>query len=158
MKGRDGSWGKPRPLRGRFLDAPEVNIAIFAFLLNFPWEFLQVPFFAEMATAEHWPTVQFCTGAALGDAVIALAGFGAVAGFRSRSWVLHPSRGEIIAFTGVGLAITVVLEWLATDVLGRWAYASTMPTLPVLGTGLLPIAQWTILPPLIIWFARRQIT
>ncbi len=25
------------------LDQPELNIAIFAFLLNYPWEFLQIP-------------------------------------------------------------------------------------------------------------------
>ena len=29
---------------------PEFNIVIFALLLNFPWEFLQVPFYGGMPT------------------------------------------------------------------------------------------------------------
>jgi hypothetical protein len=33
-----------------------------------------------------------------------------------------------------------------------------MPTLPVLGTGLLPLLQWIFLPPLIAWFVHRQLT
>ena len=92
--------------RRRFVDTPEFNVAIFGFLLNYPWEFLQVPFFAGMARADHWPAVQFCTRATLGDAVIALIAFWTVASFRSRSWILDPSRGQVIAFTAVGLVIT----------------------------------------------------
>jgi hypothetical protein len=33
----------------RWLDLPEINVAIFAFLLNLAWEFAQVPLFAGMA-------------------------------------------------------------------------------------------------------------
>lgn len=137
---------------------PEVNVAIFAFLLNYPWEFLQVPFFAGMATAPHWETVKLCTRATLGDAGIALVAYWAVALPRSRGWILRATGGEVIAFAAVGVAITVAFEWLATEVLGRWDYADTMPTLPLLGTGLAPILQWIILPPLIVWFVRRQLT
>ncbi|WP_205527550.1 hypothetical protein [Halomonas sp. JS92-SW72] len=32
-----------------------------------------------------------------------------------------------------------------------------MPTLPLLGTGLAPLLQWLLLPPLIVWLARRQL-
>lgn len=39
------------------LDLPEVNIAIFAFLLSFPWEMLQSPFFRGLAEAPHWEAV-----------------------------------------------------------------------------------------------------
>ena len=37
------------------IDGPETNVAIFAFLLNLVWEFAQVPFFAGMPSADHWP-------------------------------------------------------------------------------------------------------
>ena len=37
-----------RSILGRFLDAPETNVAIFAFLLNLTWELAQVPLFAGM--------------------------------------------------------------------------------------------------------------
>ena len=52
--GRPGSDApRSRGLR-RILDAPAVNVALFAFLLNYPWEFLQVPLFRDMPTAPHW--------------------------------------------------------------------------------------------------------
>lgn len=34
---------------------PEFNVVLFGFLVNLPWEFLQVPFFRQMAAAPHWP-------------------------------------------------------------------------------------------------------
>jgi hypothetical protein len=140
------------------LNQPETHVATFAFLLNFPWEFLQVPFFAGMATAPHWEAIQFCTRASLGDAGIALAAFWAVAvAVRSRRWIRYPRIPDVLGFVGIGVAITIVFEWLATGVLGRWAYADTMPVVPLLGVGLLPLVQWTVLPPLIVWFTRRQL-
>ena len=142
----------------KITDVPEVNVAIFAFLLNYPWEFLQVPFFEGMPTAPHWKAVQICTVATLGDAGIALVAFWAVAAVRSRGWVLRPSPSDVLSFTAVGLAFTIAAEWVFTDVLERWTYAASMPTLPVLGTGLTPILQWVLLPPLIVWFVRRQLT
>jgi hypothetical protein len=33
-----------------------------------------------------------------------------------------------------------------------------MPTLPILGTGLIPAFQWLLLPPVIVWLVRRQLT
>ncbi len=71
--------------------------------------------------------------------------------------MLAPSAARVLAFTVVGIAVTVIAEWATTEQLHRWAYADRMPTLPWLGTGLLPLLQWTILPPLAVWFVRRQI-
>ena len=140
------------------LNLPETHVAIFAFLLNFPWEFLQVPFFVGMATAPHWDAIQFCTRASLGDAGIALVAFWAVAvAVRSRNWIRHPRTRDVLGFLGVGVTITTVFEWLATGALGRWAYADTMPVVPLVRVGLLPLLQWIVLPPLIVWFVRRQL-
>ena len=142
-----------------FLNLPELSVAIFAFLLNFVWEFWQVPFFQEMPATPHWQGVKTCTVATFGDVVIALVGFWAVAAAtQSRAWMLDPSAAEVGGFVAVGLVITVIAEWLFTGVLHRWTYASSMPTLPVLGTGLLPVLQWIVLPPLVVWFVRRQLT
>ena len=148
----------PTTLTG-FLNAPEVNVALFAFLLNFVWEFLQVPFFQAMPDLAHWDAVKICVFATLGDVGIALVAFWSVAAMSyARSWILSPSGQQVLAFVTVGVLITVVAEWLATDVLNRWAYATSMPTLPLLGIGLLPLLQWLILPPLVVWFVRRQLT
>ena len=72
--------------------------------------------------------------------------------------ILRPSAGQIAGFVAIGVAITLVLEWLATGPLGRWAYAEAMPVLPLLGVGLTPVLQWVLLPPLVAWFVRRQLT
>lgn len=143
---------------GRILEIPEVNIGIFAFLLNYPWEFLQVPFFAGMAAAPHWPAVLFCTRAAAGDAAIAVAAYWIVAAMvRRRAWVTTPNMRHVVGFVAAGLVITTIVERLATEVWNRWEYAAIMPTLPVLGTGVVPLLQWIVLPPLVVWFVRRQL-
>lgn len=138
---------------------PELNVAIFSFLLNFVWEMWQIPFFTAMPSAPHWVGVAACTQATLGDTAISLVAFWCVAALaRSRGWITDPSRRHVVVFVAVGVAITIILEALATGPLGRWGYTPLMPTLPVLGTGVIPLVQWILLPPLTIWFVRRQLT
>jgi len=48
---------------------------LFAFLLHFAWEILQVPFFAQMPTTEHWQAIGMCLKATLGDVAIAFVSF-----------------------------------------------------------------------------------
>lgn len=141
-----------------WLALPEMNLAIFAFLLNFVWEMWQVPFFENTSYMPHWEGVKFCTRATLGDVAITLLAFWTVAAFRrSRAWILRPGWGEIMGFLAIGLLITVGIEAIAVNRLHLWEYGDAMPTLPVLGTGLLPLAQWIILPLLTVWFVRRQL-
>lgn len=91
--------------------------------------------------------------------MIALIAFWAVAiSCRSRRWILAATGRQLIGFVAVGVAITIGMEWLATQVLGRWAYAASMPVVPGLEVGLSPLLQWILLPPLVIWFVRRQLT
>ena len=143
----------------RWLDLPEVNVAIFAFLLNFVWEFAQVPLFEGMASTGHWHAIQVCTRATAGDVGIALVAFWTVScAWRSRRWILRPTALQFAGFVAVGLVITVLMEWLSTRVLDRWAYAESMPIVPGLGVGLIPVLQWVFLPPLVAWFVRRQLT
>ena len=141
----------------RIVDSTEVNVFLFAFLLNLPWEFAQVPLFSGMSSAEHWSAVKVCGRATVGDAVIALVSFWAVAAAGGkREWILRPTVLQVLAFTANGVVITVAMEWVATRVLDRWAYAEAMPT--ILGIGVAPLAQWIVLPPLMAWFVRRQLT
>jgi len=141
-----------------WLYSPEFNVILFALLLNYPWEFLQVPFYRDMPQAAHWDAILFCSRATAGDALIALASFWGVALLsRSRAWVTRPSLWQVVTFSTLAVAITVGFEWHATVIAERWAYAEHMPVLPVIGTGLLPVLQWVILPPLIVWLVYRQI-
>lgn len=141
------------------IDLPELNFAVFAFLLNFPWELLQIPFYVGMAEAPHWAATKVCAVATLGDAVIMIIAYWmAAVAARSRHWFVKPLRWPTAVFTSAGVAITIVLEWLATGPLDRWQYAAAMPIVPFLGIGLTPLLQWLVLPPICIWFVGRQIS
>jgi hypothetical protein len=142
----------------RWLCTPEANVVIFSLLLNLAWEFWQTLFFAGLAEGSHWKGVLLCTQAAFGDAFILLLAYWVVCvAARTRQWVKRPTRRQILLFVGLGLAVTVLLEVLATRVFDRWSYSEAMPVVPGLGVGLLPIAQWLLLPPLVLWFVRRQL-
>lgn len=139
---------------------PEFNVALFALLLNFPWEFLQGPLFAGMVDARHGDALKTCSRATVGDALIMLAAYAAVAVVaRSRRWIRAPSRPQLLLFVAVGLSITVVIERLALQGvwIDAWSYAPAMPIVPGIGIGLSPVLQWIVLPLAVAWLVRRQI-
>ncbi len=82
--------------------------------------------------------------------------WGVAAAWRTQRWILRPTSRTLGFFMAIGVGITMVTEWLATGVLARWVYADEMPVIPGLETGLLPVLQWVALPPLVVWFVRRQ--
>ncbi len=142
------------------INLPEASIALFAFLLNWPWEFMQVPFFQGMRNAPHWEGVQSCARATLGDVLIMLLAYWAVAAAaRDRHWLLHSRKAQLAAFVAVGVVITVLIERLALSGwwMGGWSYAPGMFLIPLVGVGLTPVLQWLLLPPLAVGLARRQL-
>jgi hypothetical protein len=56
----------------------------------------------------------------------------------------------------LGLVYTVFSEWLNVSVRGSWAYASAMPVVPILGTGLSPVLQWLVVPAASFIWVRSQ--
>lgn len=139
------------------LRMPEVNVALFSFLLNFVWEFLQAPAYAGMAEMRHWEGIRLCAAATAGDVAFALAAFwiaSLLAG--TRSWPIAPSFAQFAVFLTVGVGLTVAFEFYYTKISLRWTYSELMPLVPPFGTGLAPLLQWLIVPPLVIWLARRQ--
>jgi hypothetical protein len=140
--------------------SPEATVAIFALLLNFPWEILQAPLYAGMASSPHAEVTRACLQATIGDMIIMLIAHAIVAiGWRDRRWMVVADRAQLALFTAIGVAITVLVEWLATRGLwvSSWSYLPTMPLLPGTGFGLAPVLQWITLPLLTVWFVRRQL-
>lgn len=136
----------------------ELNIALFGALLNFAWEVQQMPLFDLPVPVDLQAAIAGCTRATFGDALILLAAYWLVAlATRSRRWLFSPTVRNVTAYILIGLAATVLIEALSTGVLGRWQYGEAMPVLPVLGTALSPVLQWMLLPPLVLWLARRQL-
>lgn len=138
-------------------DNIEANLLVFSFLLNFVWEMWQVPFYQGLASADHLAAVKLCTQASAGDSLITIIAFWSASLIaKSRRWIFNIRRIPLLVYWAVGLIITIVMEWLATGTLDRWQYADSMPRLPFMGTGLLPLLQWIVLPPIILFFVRRQ--
>lgn len=134
---------------------PLALVWITSLFLHLAWEMWQVRFYEGMATADHAAAIWVCTKATFGDANIAVTAYLAAAlSVRSIDWVKTPSSKPLFFYLAAGLLITVLFEYLATEVLGRWEYNELMPTLPVLGTGLLPLAQWLVVP-LVSLYATR---
>ena len=144
----------------RLLDSPELNLVIFALLLHFAWEMLQVPLFQGAEEARYIEALAVCLLATFGDAAIVVAAFWGVAARArpGRGWLLSPTIRHIAWFTLIGVLITIVFELLATKVWNRWSYGELMPVIPLLDVGLSPLLQWVVLQPLIVWVVRRQIT
>ena len=142
-----------------WLNSPELNVGIFSFLLNFFWEMQQMPFYQIPVEFSCFEMTRSCTLATIGDVGISIAAFRTVAAIsKSRQWFHQPTRWQINSFILVGVVITVVFEALATGMFNAWKYAALMPTLPFLGTGLLPLLQWVLIPPVVIWFVKRQLS
>lgn len=149
-----GSAARPAGL----WEAPELPVAFFSFLLHFVWEFVQVPAFAGMADMGHWEAIKLCLSATIGDVGFALAAFWVASlAARSRDWVLKPGRLPLGLFLAVGILLTIGFEYYYTNVSLRWSYSELMPLVPPFGTGLTPILQWLVIPPLVIWLARRHL-
>ncbi len=135
---------------------PWAALSLFAFLLNFVWEFLQVPAFEGLAGEPHWASILFCLQATVGDVIILAIAYGAVAvATGTRWWLMRPTARRVSVYVAVGLSITFVLEPVNVHLLERWSYEPWVPT--VLGVGLPPILQWIVLPPFILWLARRHL-
>ncbi len=140
----------------RITKFPEFNIYVFAFLLNFVWEMLQMPLFAlPPADTPYWPVIKMCAAATVADGFIMLIAFWTASAFaRSRYWFVAAKRGHVLIFLITGLAITSAIELIATE-MGVWQYSPLMPVL--FGVGLSPFMQWVIPPLITLWFTRRQL-
>ncbi len=135
----------------------ELYLALFAFLLNFLWEMLQMPLF-DFPAQTSLPEMNIaCIQASAGDALVLVAAFWIVAAFKNdRKWIIHPSARVLALFLVPGLVMTIGFEALATGPLHRWSYTAAMPTVPGLGTGIVPIVQWMVVPLFVLFLARRQ--
>ena len=135
---------------GRFF----ATMMLASFVLNEIWEMAQMSSYVETSGRSWTSTLGYCTRAAVGDVSIILGIYavGALAagdpgwGLRSR-WNIYATAAAL------GLAIAVLVEHAALAA-GRWSYTERMPVVPLLGAGLWPLLQMTLLPPLTFWFAR----
>jgi hypothetical protein len=125
---------------------------------NLLWETAQLPLYTLWRTgtpATIAAAVLHCT---LGDLLIGtIALIAALAVVGSPAWPAEKGARVAIATAIIGVGYTVYSEYMNTSVRNLWAYTEWMPTLPWLRTGLAPLAQWVVIPPLaLLWTGRYQ--
>jgi len=138
------------------LEAPELRVAFSFFPLHFVWEFIQVPTSTGMTEMNHWRGIKLSLWATFGDVGFALTAYWtARLVARSRGWILRPTRVPFMVFVAVGIGLTIGFEFYHTNISLRWTYSDLMPLVPPFGTGLSPLLQWLVLPPLVVWLTGR---
>ena len=149
--------GQVRPVRPDWLTVIR-RYLVTATAGNFVWETAQMPLYTLWHTGtarEITEAVLHCT---LGDAAIAsVALIAALALVGSPLW---PDRrlGAMIVVVAVGsVGYTIYSEYVNTVLQRSWAYTAWMPRLPWLGTGLAPLGQWLIIPPVALLWAGRAL-
>ena len=129
-------------------------LILFGFLVFMPWEVIQTPFYDD-ATDDINMIVWYRVHCTFGDVGILLGAVGIVSAVRRDvGWILRPNRRQVAAVTFVGLAYTMVSEFMNVQIVLRWAYSPLMPS--VGGIGLVPILQWILLPAAILALSARQ--
>ena len=119
MNGLGSKW------YNRILSAPETNLFLFAFLLNFVYEVWQSPYF------------DFYERPTLAEKILRL------------TW------RSVLIYTGLGWGYTFLSEIYRTRI--AHLYGVFGFTLPGIGISWLPLLQWAILPPLVLYLSRRQV-
>lgn len=142
----------PRPFFGALF------VAAFAF--NWLWETAQMGAYAQMA-GRPWQAIALLhIVPTCGDVAVTFAvyGVGALAAGQlcwgmAGTWNVYATA----ALLGGGCAVAVEWEALASR---RWSYTDQMPVVPLLGVGLWPLLQLTLLVPLAFfvatWWSKRQ--
>lgn len=125
--------------------------------LMLAWEVAQLPLYTlwheRMAGEIAWAVIH-CTA---GDAIIGMSSVGAALLLAGAPEWPRARFGPVLVLTlAIGVGVTVYLEWLNVEIRRAWTYAEAMPRLPPLGTGLAPVLQWMLLPPVALLVARRR--
>ena len=135
-------------------------VFVISVLLNFPWEVAQMPLYVEDGSWLEFAL--HCVIPSLGDGLIVMLIFcvGWIAGRRS-DWADQPRCAGYALMLITGFSMAMIVEWVGFFGLKRWSYTASMPLLPGLGIGVVPVLQMLILPPVIFkvtgsWLARRR--
>lgn len=140
----------------RILAAPETNLFLFAFLLHFVYEVWQSPYFEFYGMPTLGDKVAAITHCTFGDGVITLVCFWIVSIVqRSRHWILAPTGKLTLLFTALGWLYTLVSEIYRTRIANFYGLSGLV--VPGLEISWLPLLQWLILPPLVLFLAHHQI-
>lgn len=123
-----------------------VVFGLLSLALHWAWEVAHGPAFVE-TTLPVMDRVWHCAPMAAVD-----AGWAAIlvmaAGGLSRARRRHRQATTVVLAAVLG-AVTAVLFELWALRSGRWTYSDVMPQLPLIGVGVWPVLQMSVLPPVV---------
>lgn len=130
--------------------------ALFAvsFAVNWPWEMLQMPAYTDMSQQPWQHTVLRCTVASIGDGAITLMAFGVGALISPVVRARSTGSKTYVLLASIGAVFAIVIEHVALHA-EEWSYNEQMPIVPLLGVGLYPLLQLTVLVPIAYALALR---
>ncbi len=139
------------------LKNPIPNFIFFSYVLNATWEWTQSPFFID-ATADLNTIIWYRIHCTLGDTLILMIGFAFISAYRrGLRWAYLPKAKDYLVLVLFGVLYTFLSEYLNVYMRHTWAYSRYMPLLPLIPVGIIPLLQWIILPPVIVFITMRQI-
>jgi hypothetical protein len=125
-------------------------------IYNLAWETAQLPLYTLRKNGTSWQIIFAVLHCTAGDVLIAIGAlFVALLAVGVPGWPETRIARTAFATLAAGLCYTVYSEYLNTTIRNAWAYSDLMPTLPWLGTGLAPLAQWIVVPSLSLAYAAR---
>lgn len=77
---------------------------------------------------------------------------------KNAGWGKRFSQRRLAFLIVLGFLWAVGVEYYATEVARRWAYASSMPMIPIINVGVAPILQMVIIPFFSIFLVRKQLS
>jgi len=148
--------GKPRRVvqRRDWRSVPEIRLVVLALPLELLWEIAQFPLYTVWHEGS-WSYILYglahCT---LGDLMILLVGYWLVAlSNRDRDWYLNTVLPNGFLFVMLSAVYTVFNE--STNVRTEtWGYTALMAIVPVVDIGAMPLLQWVLIPPVLLWLMR----
>ena len=122
---------------------------------NLLWETAHLPLYTLWRSDPVRSLVRAVLHCTAGDIVVALVSLViALATVCNARWPDERSVAVAIAVVTAGVAYAIGSEYLNTVLRRSWTYTEWMPTLPWVGTGLAPLAQWVVVPAFALFSAR----
>lgn len=130
---------------------------LFSFLFFGMWEWIQTPFYFEPHKTLNqvvWDRLH-CTG---GDILILTTAILCCSLFvRKNLFTFNLVKKDYFLISCVGVAYTILSEYLNVYIHHSWAYSPLMPLLPIIKIGVIPLFQWITLPSTILFFVKTHI-
>lgn len=135
---------------------PETRLIMLGLPLELLWETAQFPLY-DVWHQNDWGYILYglahCT---MGDSLILLVAYEIVALWRRRrDWFLDNVASGGALFTLLGAGYTVYSEVMNVRIKGTWGYTDLMPVVPILDIGGMPLLQWLLIPPILLWLMRQ---